>query len=293
MRLFDDFNVRGLPTVFIDGGYEVIFGANHEKSVFNKKISEAKSREVPNLYMNISAKWNDKKNELTTNVVIQNMDDKNYNGRLKVYISEINSRWSDYDGNSYKNAFLDYAINKDIDIKIDNSEEFSSIWNAKDSGYADIYPENLWIIAVVFNSESISSFSNPPDNTNNFNANYADIAIATRVAEGSLPPTIGISTPKLGVRYIFNKERRKTITQKTILIGKTTIKSNVDAESGVEKVDFTIKGGFRQITETITEEPYEWTWDTFALGRYTIEVKVYDEEGRTSTDSIDVVAFIL
>lgn len=292
-RLYDDYNILGLPTVFIDGGYEVILGANNEKSVFKDMITSAKNRKVPELYMNITPKWNDNNKELTNTVTVENKDGTTYSGRLKVYIAEVNSRWSDYNGHPYNFAFLDYAINEDVEIKNEDIVTFSSEWKASSSGFSDVYPENLWIVAVLFSSKSNQAFSDPPDNEKSFNAYYADATVATRVAKGSLPPSIGISTPKYGVRYILNKERRKTFLGNTVLIGKTTIKTIVAAGSEVKKVDFTLKGGFRQITETITEEPFEWTWDTFALGRYTIVVKVYDQDGRTSTDRIDVIAFIL
>ena len=292
-RLSDDYNVYGFPTVFMDGGYEVVMGVK-AKSEFEKKLSTVKSRNVPELYLNLTAKWDDNNNVLTTTVIVENMDGKTYKGQLKVYITEIKSRWADYNGNPYHYAFIDYAIDEDVVINNNGKETFSSEWDASKAGFSNIYPENLQIVAVLFSSTSEKKFSNPSQKINPFNAYYADATEATRVAEGSLPPSIGITTPKGGTRYILNKERRKSrFSSNTVLIGKTTIKTNVDAESGIEKVEFTFKGGFKRVTETVYEEPYEWTWDTFAIGRYTIIVKLYDKDGKTATDSIDVIAFII
>jgi hypothetical protein len=242
------------------------------------------------LNLNVSAEWNENRTELKTTVTVENKGKGKYSGQLKVYITEIKSRWNDFNGNPYHFAFLDYAINQKIEIEGKNKKIVTETW---DASYPDVYPENLWVIAVVFNSESNQKFSVPQSNKNAFNAYYADGADATRVAEGNLPPTVGISSIKNGMRYMLGKEKGKALLRTTVLIGKTTIKVNAEAEAGVEKVEFTVKGRFRQTSVTITKEPYEWTWDTFALGKYTIIVNLYDKEGKTATDSIDVIAFIL
>jgi glutaredoxin len=289
-RLYNDYNVMGVPTVFFDSGYNVIMGAR-TKSDFENLISDTASRKVQNLDINVSSKWNEINTDLNTTVTVENKGSVKYTGCLKVYITEIKSRWNDYNGEPYHFAFLDYAINETIEIKGKNKITVTKTW---DANYPDVYPENLWVIAVVFNSESNQKFSVPDDNKYPFDAYYADGANATRVAEGVLPPTVGISSIKEGMRYINGKEKGKaTLLKKTVLIGKTTIKVNADAEAGVEKVEFIIKGKFKQTIQTDTEEPYEFTWDKFAFGKYTIIAKLYDKDGKIATDSIDVLALIL
>ena len=100
------------------------------------------------------------------------------------------------------------------------------------------------------------------------------------------------------MRYIFGScnEGRRTLTGETVIIGEIKIKTCLEADysiKNIEKVEFIVQGLLRKIEETVYEAPYEWTWDKFAFGRYTITVKVYDKKGRTATDSIEVVAFIL
>jgi len=58
-------------------------------------------------------------------------------------------------------------------------------------------------------------------------------------------------------------------------------------------VEFFVKGLFGEDNGVVTKEPYQWTWDSFAFGRYTITAKVYDNEGRTASNSIDVFAIII
>jgi len=289
-RLYDDCNILGFPTVFIDGGYSVIIGSANFKSLFEDKLSDASSRNTPKLYLNAYAEWNENKSELKSTVTVENKEQDTYDGHLKVYVTEINSKWSDWNGNPYTYSFLDYAMDKEIELEPDENETFSSTW---DGSAPDVYPENLWIIAVIFTKESTQQFSDPPDDEHPFDAYYADAADAARVSEGNLPPSIGISSPKEWMRYILGKETRKTLLGKTMLIGKIPIKATVQAESGVDKVEFSVKGLFGEDNGVVTKEPYEWMWESFAFGRYTITAKVYDNEGRTTSNSIDVFAIII
>ncbi len=293
-RLYDEYNVYGFPTVFIDGGYRVVMGSSGFKSAFVEKLNEAVSRDTPDLYMTVRAKWNENTSELTTTVTVKNYESATYTGTLKVYITEINSRWSDWNGNPYTSAFLDYAMKKEIRVTANENATFTEVWAG---GMTGIYPENLWVIAVCFADSSKTQYADPPENNRKFDAYYADATVATRVSEGALPPGIGISVPKIRNRYIFGKEMHpffgNTLLRKTVILGKITIKANVEAEAGVEKVEFLISGLLGQRTATVTTEPYEWAWDSFALGRYTLTAKVYDTEGRTASNSIDVFAIIL
>ena len=293
-RLENDYNLLGYPTVFIDGGYEVAMGKK-EKSVYRDKISSAASREVPRLYLNVDTEWNESREELTATVTVKNKEAKTYKGHLRGYITEINSRWSDWEGIPYHFGFLDYAINKPVEIEMHGEETFSEKWQVGTSGYSNVYPENLFVIAVIFNSESTQKFSDPPDNEHPFDSHYADATNATRVVEGALPPSVGICWPKSG-RYCllgFCNEKLKTLSKKTVLVGRTTIRVCLEGDLKVEKVEFTVQGRIRKIQATVEEAPWEWTWRKFAFGRYTISVKVYDEEGRIATDSMEVIAFIL
>jgi glutaredoxin len=293
-RLYNDYNILGFPTVFIDGGYGVIMGSGNFESVFKDKLSDAKARKTHRLLLNLNTTWTEDKKELTTKVTVENKETTTYIGRLKVYVTEINSRWFDWTGKPYHFAFLDYAIDKNIKIIGGGNETFSEIWNASKSGYPDVYPENLWIVATVFNEKSTKEYSDPPKNEHSFNSYYVDATDAKRVTKGDIPPTAGICHPRTGRRYIFGfgNEKHKTLTGKTIIIGKIKIKTCLESESNIEKIDFIVKGRSGEVKGTVYEKPYEWTWDTLAFGKYTITVKVYNKSGRVTESSLDVIAFI-
>jgi hypothetical protein len=44
--------------------------------------------------------------------------------------------------------------------------------------------------------------------------------------------------------------------------------------------------------KTITTPAYQWVWHQLAFGKKTITVKAYDDQGKTSSASIDVVVIM-
>ena len=287
-RLDNEYHIYGFPTVFIDGGYRVIAG-DQAKSVFGNAISAASSRDVLHLHVDVTAEWNETTEQVETTVVVKNEDNETYAGQLKAYLTQKVSCWYDYDGNPYHFCFLDYIINEDITIASKDQVFLSDTWDA-----SGVDPDNLMVIAVVFNSESTKKYADPPDNEQPFDAFYADATNATDVVEqGNLPPGVGIESPKKLRLHLFGNTIRTTFLKNTVLLGKTMIIAHAEDDSAIEQVEFQIKGRFREFNATIYEEPYEWTWHKLACGKYTITVTAYDDEGKTSSVSLDVIAFML
>jgi len=298
------------PTLYIDGGYEVMLGIDPAKedeyeSNLKQNIKNAANRDVPELITSLKARWNETRSELSIELNIENRESVTYTGNLKIYIAEIQSRWIDYNGDPFHYAFIDYAMNEDITIQSNDNVTFSKIWNASNTSFSDIYPENIMVFAVVFNSEKNKGYSNPPDKSP-FDAYYTDAVVATKIKEGTLPPTIGIITPKENHRHVFGIFKMKywllillnaSSMARTVIIGRGTIEVSVEAEAGVERVEFYIDGKLRYNS---TEDPFKYSFrkigrvKNFILdNKHTILVKVYDTEGRIATDSIDVVTYFL
>lgn len=295
-RLHQDYNVYGYPTVYIDGGYKVIIGGTQEESTFAQEIRKAESRDAPRIMVTVDVEYNNNTEELLTDVVVENYEDETYTGRLKVYLTEIRSRWNGYDGKPYRFCFLEYIIDKDISINAGESHPVSDTRQLSDFEYANLDPENLMIIAVVFNSESKKGYSSPPDE-NPFDAYYSDAADAAVVVEGgNLPPGVGISLPEQGRIHIRGRPILKNfrLLSNTILIGKTTITAYAEDESGIDRVEFYING---ELIHNDTTSPYEWASEKILFKKpiliprkYTIMVKAYDNTGKTSSFSMDVIA---
>jgi len=288
-RLLQDYNRYGLPSVFIDGGYEVIAGGNHDKSVYEEAIKKAMKRDAAKIDINVTAEYDENKEIIETSVKITNYENEVYKGRLKLYLTEIISPCINYGGKPYHYSLLDYIIDKNVEIPSEDEIEISEIY---DSAGLDV--DNLMAIAVVFNSESTKKYSNPPDG-NPFDAYFADASDATTVVEGgNLPPEVGITNIEQGKLHFLGKPLFKTLLGNTILIGRITICVYSHDDLKVEKVELYIDN---KLVDTCTEEsyecPWECKWNEFAFGRHTVKVVSYDGEGKTATDSIEVIVIIL
>ncbi len=277
-----NYNIYGYPTVYFDGGYKVISVTTDWKSMFEDKISSAISRSVPKLLVNVTGELNEDSNKIEINVILENYEESVYTGRLKVYLTEIISTIWQGD-QPYKYAFIEFVINEDVEIP---SDEYITVTEIINSSNLDT--ENLMIFAVIFNSEKHEGFSFPP-NKKSFDAYYADAADAKEITKGgNLPPMVGISYPTIGYIHRFGL-KRVSLLGKTILLGRTTIVADVTDDSSIEKVEFYIND---KLMETLTEEPYEWKWHRLTIGKKTITVIAYDEEGKTSSANLEVLAFI-
>lgn len=294
-RLEQDYNIYGYSTVYIDGGYDVILGTGYDSTFLGEKISKAENRDVPEIAVNVTTKIDESNNKVETEILIDNYESNTYTGRLRVYLTERISI-AGYDGNPYHFGFLDFIADEEVSVTSGSQKKVTKTYDI-----SDLDVDNLMIIAVVFNSESIEKYSNPDDNEKPFDAHYADAADGTPVVVGgNLPPAVGITSPQLGMIY-FNGNIKGTgilnILQmshfkNTILLGSTKIFTvHAEDDSGIDKVEFYIDG---ELIDTIEEAPYNYTYKklirSIFLKKHTLEVIAYDDEGKTSPASIEFKA---
>jgi hypothetical protein len=279
-----EYNVFGYPTIYFAGGYDLLIGSTMTKSMVVDKILSAAARQHANLSITVSAERKENNSEMTVKVLISNHESFQYSGQLRVYLTEIISTTGQ--GNTpTRFSLLDYLINEQIQVPAKDSTSLTKI--VRISGFD---ADNLMIFAVVFNAETHIKYSQPPDK-NQFNAHYVDVVDATTVVKGgNLPPEVGIQIPSAKYLYIFGKPVRKTSSGYTVLLGKTTLIADAKDDSKIEKVEFYING---KLMKTVTDEPYVWLWNQFAIGKKTITVQAYDDQGKNVTATLDVRAFIL
>jgi hypothetical protein len=294
-RLVDDYNIANYPAVFIDGGYRVVLGAK-EKSVFQKRVNDALSRNRPSIYVNMSAEWDKNASKITVSGFVENLDDKSYSGFLKVYLTEkVTTRWQDNDGNAYHFAFLEFILEEDIELSVNEIANFTK--SIDDNG---LDPENLKIFTVVFNSESTKKYSDPSDDggqgQNSFDAHYVDGVAAAEVVEGgNTPPAVGINIPKQGRFHLFGNPIINYKFKNTFIIGRFTLDATAEDDSKIEKIEFYIDNNLLTVD---TSAPYELEIKKIGLFRnlirkHTIKVKAYDDTGKTAEDSLDILAICL
>lgn len=291
-RLDNEYNLYGLPTVFVDGGYKVLMGGGHEKSDYAQAIRDAEYRIVPDIELKVTAEYENDTNELFCYANLKNNEDKDYNGRLRVYLTEKISRWSGPEGEPYHFGFYDFLINKEISVDGNTNSSFNVTRDI-----SDLDPANLMVIAAVFNSEKNPTFSDPPYNKYPFDAYYADAADGSELLEGeNLPPTVGFSLPQIGKLHILGTPIYDFRYHKnTVLVGYSKIVAEVHDDSGIEKVEFFIDG---DLVGEDTEDPYEFSFRKVDLikrfvRKRIISAIVYDDEGKTGENSMEVITFFL
>ncbi|MEM2583698.1 MAG: hypothetical protein QW519_05030 [Candidatus Thermoplasmatota archaeon] len=141
------------PMLYIDGGYEVVdYNPSSVYSDYRKAIENASRRSVRNIEVEINAKWlGEAKIEIGIKILNK---EKPYLCHLRVYVTEINSRWNDYAGKPFKYAFLDYAFNEYILLR--KEYEKVKIWDGNkmhgNLTFPDIEKDNIMIIATISNA---------------------------------------------------------------------------------------------------------------------------------------------
>jgi glutaredoxin len=281
-RIKNDYNFYWYPTIFLDGGYRVFLDASRD--ALEKAIEESMARERPNIDMEVEATWIQCpcQHGLDIEVDIRNNGRGNYNGMLRVYIAEINSRWDDYSGNQYHFAFLEFAHIDNISMAPAEYKKVYITWDPEDH-FPDIILgsfDNLAVFAVLFNTTAHTQYANPPDK-NAFNAYYVD-AIDMDMSD-NIPPSVSIVSPRDGYLYLLDREIMKI--GKTVIIGRKTVKVNAWDEDGIEKVEIYVDGIPKK---TLTNED-TWIWKD--MGNHALLVKAYDKRDNNAIDIVN--AFIM
>jgi thiol-disulfide isomerase/thioredoxin len=287
----DDYNIGSYPTVMFDGGYEEVIGAGDGvESDYRDAIESCGARTVPDIDLILTAETLGDA-ELEIGVQITNNDGSDYSGHLRVYITEIYSRYDDYDGNPYPYAFLDYAFDEDISIPSANYYENSVIWDgaynqdALGNDFGDIDPNNIMIIGAVFNSERNIEY-HPTTPPKVYDAYFLDEAAGVIPGEGgsngedTTPPSITITSPD-----------DNEVVQGNVII-EATVTDNVE----LQNVQYRIDNGLWELMFFKTPDPdtdpkyYYSEWDTTIFNNdvYTITVRATDSSYNSNEKSITV-----
>lgn len=279
---FAEYNTYGYPTLYIDGGSTVLVSSNVEKTAVESALQQELSRPHPNITITLTATHRDN-TTMNVTTTIKNNDPQPYQGTLRVYLTEIIST-TFQENTPYHYSFLTFVQNENLTITANDT-----ITRTTPLTISGLDSENLKLFAVLFNASGTQGFSRPPDK-NPFLIHQVDATTATTVvAGGNLPPMVGIQSPKIKTRNILGNERRDSILGKTILIGATPITATASDDGNITKVEFYIDG---KLKATMNTTPYTWTWHQFAIGKHTITVKAYDDAGKSSSASLDVLVIM-
>ena len=172
-----------IPMLYLDGGYDVVDSTFD----YDSSIQEVADRDAKPVSIDVSAIWQgDATIEVTTSIT--NEGSSTYIGHVRVYVTEITSRWSDNDDNPYHYALLDYALNKYVSIAGGDTWEETTIFDgAAQHGnltFEDITPDNIQVIAST--AHWLPHLQKNPwtaPRPYRFFAQFSDDAVATLVAE--------------------------------------------------------------------------------------------------------------
>jgi len=169
-----NYTVGTFPTTIIDGDFKRISGDHIEE--LPEKLNSCGNRSVANITANITAIL---VANATMNITIsiENNEESQYNGYIRAFITEINSRYKTSLGDSFKFGFLDFAFDKSISINPNSTYTDNKIWNGYDHGdahgdnFGDIKANNIQIVLVVYNDSNgfvdETVFANVPNNIPN------------------------------------------------------------------------------------------------------------------------------
>lgn len=195
----NEYNLAGFPTVYFDGGYRVNVGVYNTVpqtvTWYKSSMTACGNRPVHNIDVSLSATWLGSAT-MNIKVTVQNNETSDYGGHIRVYVTELVSSmgWKDKGGNLYEFPFLDYAFNQNISVIAQDKWQQSTTWNGAthQDGYGhyftSITPDNIMIIAAVFDTTWHQGYSDPP-NGYPFSAYYVDETAATRVNQAPKTPT--------------------------------------------------------------------------------------------------------
>jgi|GEM_PF-2951114 len=211
-----DYNLYGFPTVFFDGGNQVVVGGwTGAEAAYRSAITTTGARTVSDIDVNLNVNWlGNAAMDISTSVT--NNEASTYTGHIRVYVVECNSSmgWKDTTGHVYTMALLDYALNQDISINAGDSFTNDQTWDGHNyndghgHNFGSIQSGNIEVIAVVYNSQSHQGYAYPPS-SNPFTAYWVDDAAGVLVGGSPQAPDTpaapsGPTTGNVNVGYSFS-----------------------------------------------------------------------------------------
>lgn len=135
-----------------------------------------------------------------TSPILAGESKTDYGGTVRVFVVEPTSRWWDSEGKSYDFGFLSFAVEQAISLPPGEKVDIQAIWdgndykyNADSATFGDVTEDNIMVMAVVYNDDSVTAYSDPPSGYP-FPAYYVDAAAAARPGETGYNTTTPSST---------------------------------------------------------------------------------------------------
>jgi glutaredoxin len=170
---YRELGVHSVPDVYFDGGYKNILGKQSDEQPYRTSIEQSGTRSVPQVEIDLNAEWKSS-NILKITAEVQS-NDPEFDGKIRIYITEISSRWNDQQGKPYHYTVLDILVDKSLKaVSLDksNAQQTNTLNTITVTKwwYGDITKDNCMLIATVFDKDTdyaIQTASTKPDDKSN------------------------------------------------------------------------------------------------------------------------------
>lgn len=149
-----NYSITTYPTTIIDGDYKKLIG--NVPAELPNALNESGNRTVANITANLNLTWvGNASINITLN--IENNESNQYDGYIRVFLTEIISRYKTSLGEPFHFGFLDFPIYGNISINPGSDYNDSTIWNGNEhedehgDDFGDINPHNIKLILVIYN----------------------------------------------------------------------------------------------------------------------------------------------
>jgi len=149
-----ELGLTGYPTVFFDGGYQTLVGNQGSPTPYQNTLDTCGARTVPNVDMDMTVQWLGDA-EMSVVVDVTNNEGSSYSGILRVYVTEIVSRWLCYSTVYYDFAMIgNYAINMNVNVPAGETSQYTANWDGDTYGFGDITMGNIQLVATLLSTTS-------------------------------------------------------------------------------------------------------------------------------------------
>ncbi|MDG6217987.1 MAG: hypothetical protein QCI00_00910 [Candidatus Thermoplasmatota archaeon] len=148
------FTNYAVPSVYFDGGYRQYIGNSGQLyDEYTNQIETSRQRTNRNPVILTGKMETTGEQQITLNISVTNTGQQAYIGRIRTYITEKESHWSDYDQNPYHFSLIDFALDQPIFIKKGETQTFETQWDyietSTDQSNYNISIDNLFIITSI------------------------------------------------------------------------------------------------------------------------------------------------
>ena len=156
---FGIYAIYAFPTIYFDGGNTNFIGRMMTVEATEdeyREIIEQEGQRTPKqpIKLESSVSW-DGNAKLTVTIVATNEGSLPYFGKIRSFVTEIESRWIDNDGEPYRFAFLDYAINQYVFLFPNSPKTVTGVFDGtidhEGNTYEDISQDNIQVVSAIYN----------------------------------------------------------------------------------------------------------------------------------------------